>query len=36
MERFDRAHAKLLAERFPTEPLMTHHRVFFLLARANK
>jgi SAM-dependent methyltransferase len=36
VERFDRAHAKLLAERFPQEPLMTHHRVFFLLARASR
>ncbi|HYM36076.1 MAG TPA: class I SAM-dependent methyltransferase [Steroidobacteraceae bacterium] len=32
--KFDAEHARLLSEKFPEEPLQTHHRVFFLLGRA--
>jgi hypothetical protein len=31
--RFDVAHAHMLSERFPQEPLLTPHRVFALIGR---
>lgn len=31
--RFDADHAKLLAERFPEEPVLAPHRVFALIGR---
>ncbi|HXW72347.1 MAG TPA: class I SAM-dependent methyltransferase [Methylocella sp.] len=34
IERFDKAHALLLAERFPEQPLETPHRVFCTYGRA--
>ena len=34
IKRFDEEHAQMLAASFPGEPLQTHHRVFFLIARA--
>jgi SAM-dependent methyltransferase len=30
--KFDEEHARILREKFPEEPLQTHHRVFFLIA----
>ena len=33
VEEFDREHAAVLSERFPSDPLAVPHRVFAILAR---